>query len=492
MKDQQMFEAAQYARFHEEKEKLNYLWIIEKKDLEDRKADMRSREREREDLAEAHLVEIKLYKQRIKHLLFEHQSESTDAKTDGQVSLKMSQEVARDSELGLKEDRRALQSVLKEMETAHEDFLKALKMDHDRAITELRLEFERESRELQSTFEERTNRTRETLTRDREGAVRGVERRKTKHIGALIVAHEKAFADIKQYYNEITHSNLDLIKILKDEVEHLKHKEAGDERVMHTIAQENKKMSEPMRRKLEEVARLREEKEAYRTEVGVLHEVKVSALVAQDKLENLRWELEILEQRHGRICAERDELYERFQSAMQDVQQKAGFRTLLLERRLAGAAEEVERASVTLAEVLGGANLDPRALGRLETQLSDVVAAKDAAAAELRSELGRVAAAHDRVLDAYMRKLAEYGVPKEELGFIPASSAQLLASSHAGAWDAASAQHGRLAPPPTPAPPLIVASLLRTGGVGGAASDVNVRQGRTMLASGTGSGIGGR
>ena len=184
-------------------------------------------------------------------------------------------------------------------------------------------------------------RTRETLNKAREEAVRAVERRKTKHIGALVAAHEKAFADIKQYYNEITHSNLDLIKVLKDEVEHLKHKEAGDERVMHTIAQENKKMSEPMRRALEEVARLRQEKEAYRAEVGVLHEAKVSALVAQDKLENLRWELEILEQRHGRVCAERDALYERFQAAMQDVKQKAGFRTLLLERRLAGAAEEV-------------------------------------------------------------------------------------------------------------------------------------------------------
>ena len=38
---------------------------------------------------------MKLYKQRIKHLLFEHQSESTDARTDGQVSLKMAQARAR-------------------------------------------------------------------------------------------------------------------------------------------------------------------------------------------------------------------------------------------------------------------------------------------------------------------------------------------------------------------------------------------------------------
>lgn len=214
------------------------------------------------------------------------------------------------------------------------------------------------------------SRTRDELNRGREDAVREIERRKTRHIAALIAgeaaagrggagrergaagntlpsppvtAHEKSFADIKQYYNEITHANLDLIKLLKDEVEGLKHKEAGDERLMHTIAQENKKMSEPMRRALEEVARLRGEREAYRAEVGALHEIKGRTVAAQDRLENLRWELEILEQRHARVCAERDALYERFQAAMQDVKQKAGFRTLLLERRLAGAAEEVRR-----------------------------------------------------------------------------------------------------------------------------------------------------
>lgn len=95
-----------------------------KKDLEDRKADLRAREREREDLAEAHAVEVKLYKQRIKHLLFEHQSEATDAKTDGQVSLKMAQEGHRSSERELKTDRRDLRGAVKELEAAHEDFVK--------------------------------------------------------------------------------------------------------------------------------------------------------------------------------------------------------------------------------------------------------------------------------------------------------------------------------------------------------------------------------
>lgn len=35
-------------------------------------------------------------------------------------------------------------------------------------------------------------------------------------------AHEKAFAEIKNYYNDITHNNLDLIRSLKEEVSFLR------------------------------------------------------------------------------------------------------------------------------------------------------------------------------------------------------------------------------------------------------------------------------
>lgn len=45
-----------------------------------------------------------------------------------------------------------------------------------------------------------------------------VETTKKRHVGALVAKHGQSFADIKLYFNEITHSNLDLIKLLKEEV----------------------------------------------------------------------------------------------------------------------------------------------------------------------------------------------------------------------------------------------------------------------------------
>lgn len=39
---------------------LNYFWIVEKKKLEDKRAELRNKERERQDLEEKHQVEIKV------------------------------------------------------------------------------------------------------------------------------------------------------------------------------------------------------------------------------------------------------------------------------------------------------------------------------------------------------------------------------------------------------------------------------------------------
>jgi hypothetical protein len=41
-------------------DKLNYFWIVEKKSLEDRRAELRNKERELQDLDEKHQVEIKV------------------------------------------------------------------------------------------------------------------------------------------------------------------------------------------------------------------------------------------------------------------------------------------------------------------------------------------------------------------------------------------------------------------------------------------------
>ncbi len=50
--------------YQQEREKINYHWIISKKEMEDMKSELINKDREIEDLKENHMMTINLYKQK--------------------------------------------------------------------------------------------------------------------------------------------------------------------------------------------------------------------------------------------------------------------------------------------------------------------------------------------------------------------------------------------------------------------------------------------
>merc|ERR1711998_595412 len=84
--------------FQLERDKINTFWEITKKELEDRKAELRNKDREMEELEERHQVEIKVYKQKVKHLLYEHQNNVAQLKEASELALKLQQEEHRTRE----------------------------------------------------------------------------------------------------------------------------------------------------------------------------------------------------------------------------------------------------------------------------------------------------------------------------------------------------------------------------------------------------------
>lgn len=68
--------------FQLERDKVNTFWEITKRQLEERKAELRNKDREMEEAEERHQVEIKVYKQKVKHLLYEHQNNIAELKAE--------------------------------------------------------------------------------------------------------------------------------------------------------------------------------------------------------------------------------------------------------------------------------------------------------------------------------------------------------------------------------------------------------------------------
>jgi len=56
--------------YNDERLRINYFWLVAKKELEDKQAELRNKEREFQDLQEKHEITIKIMKQKLKHLVF--------------------------------------------------------------------------------------------------------------------------------------------------------------------------------------------------------------------------------------------------------------------------------------------------------------------------------------------------------------------------------------------------------------------------------------
>uniref|UniRef100_A0A7S0X897 Growth arrest-specific protein 8 domain-containing protein n=1 Tax=Mantoniella antarctica TaxID=81844 RepID=A0A7S0X897_9CHLO len=402
-----------------ERDKINAFWEITKKELVDKKAELRNKDREMEEMEERHQVEIKVYKQKVKHLLYEHQNNITTLKADAEMALKLQQDEFRKRGAELSKDKRSLKLELKELELAHEDVVRALKLEQAKEITKLRQEFELNAKETQQRYEKKMKVLREDFEHRRKHEIHEIEERKNSHINQLMKKHDTAFSEIKNYYNDITHNNLDLIKTLKDDVAEMKKKEATNDQLMYEISQENKRLSEPLTKALREVDDLRKALASHDKDKQSLQHTKTRLSDTEKSLKNLEWENEVAAQRFVTVERERDDLYSKFERAIFDVQQKSGLKNLVLERKLEVVGDQLEKKEAQLGEVLSASNLDPGTLQQVTKKLDEVLDSKNQLIKALQYDVAKVSKAHNDLIRVYEAKLAEFGVPVEELGFRP-------------------------------------------------------------------------
>lgn len=69
------------------------------------------------------------------------------------------------------------------------------------------------------------------------------------------------------------------------------------------------------------------------------------------------------------IERERDELYNNFVAAIQQVQQKCSLKNLLLEKKLTALTDAIETKEAQLTEVLAATNLDPEVITSVTKKL---------------------------------------------------------------------------------------------------------------------------
>jgi DNA repair exonuclease SbcCD ATPase subunit len=141
----------------------------------------------------------------------------------------------------------------------------------------------------------------------------------------------------------------------------------------------------------------------------------------------MEWEFEVQKQRLDKVEKERRELYNKFERAIFDIKQKTFLRSSVVEQKLEALGDQLEKKEAKLGEVLSASSLDPSTLQMVTMKLDEVLDSKNQLIKALHSDVSKVSKAHNDLIQVYEAKLSEFGVPVEELGFVP-----LLANSNIG------------------------------------------------------------
>jgi len=405
-----------------ERDMIESFYDITKQELREHDQLLLAKDREMEVMEDNHRVEVRVYVQKVKHLEYEHAANVKRARADGSGHQDEEQDLHLHREAALRSTKQSLRLELKERDLSNEDEIDQMKQAHDKNLLKLREQFEKSNAALAARCQARLEELTEALELRRKVDLHEIEERKNLHINDLMKNHEKAFTQIKNYYNDITRDNLRLIDSLKSEIAAMKKKAAANTKLMHDVSQENKRLSEPLAAALHEVEHLRYElKDEHKDKLSLRHaQARLAFLTRQ--IQELRDAQAELKMRYRALEQERNALYDSFEQAVQTIHKKGECKNLILEQRLAAMDDQHARKAAQLQELLLAANLDPAQARRVTETLDGLLDARNSAIRELQYRVAKETKAFNDSLRTFTDKLGRFGVPEEELralGFKP-------------------------------------------------------------------------
>jgi len=196
-----------------ERERINYFWIIAKKELEEKKAELSNKEREKEEIKNRHDIELKQKKQMIKHVRFQNLDQLTDLKIQQEIQLKSEEDRNRIQARQLKSDVRALTVQDKEQELRNEDYIKVMQKDYDKKLTAMRQEYERMANEISKHYQHKMSLLRMEMENRRKRMIDELEGQKEDLIKDIVNKNRDELTQLQHFFTDVSNNSVDFEKI---------------------------------------------------------------------------------------------------------------------------------------------------------------------------------------------------------------------------------------------------------------------------------------
>jgi hypothetical protein len=203
--------------YQQERERLNYTWMLQKKKIEESQALLLNKQREKDELKEKHGIEQKLYMQKIKYTMLKHQDENVELQKEAEIALKQLEDAHRVKEKDYKYDVRSLSKMKKEQEVLQNDFINALEKENIKQLHELKNEYEIKESQIRRFYREKMKEITNNAEEKRRKLISDITEKKAKEIKKLTEDHQNTFNNMKNYYSELNKKNLNELKKLANE-----------------------------------------------------------------------------------------------------------------------------------------------------------------------------------------------------------------------------------------------------------------------------------
>lgn len=162
---------------------------------------------------------------------------------------------------------------------------------------------------MKKKYDLKMQKVRNEMENYRKNLTKQLEDKKDDKIKKLTTEHTKKYSDIKAYYTEITATNLDLIRQLKNEIKALHLKEDENKRLLAQIERERKELVEPYEQLKLEIKRYREDLLEQDKIIDEKKKIKGDIDKEESKFRDLEYQYEVKMQAYTYKEKERERLF---------------------------------------------------------------------------------------------------------------------------------------------------------------------------------------
>ncbi|KAG8001513.1 Growth arrest-specific protein 8, partial [Nibea albiflora] len=337
--------------FQLERDQVHTFWGITDRPLEEKMSIGKNLDKDTEDDEQHHQVEIKVYKQKIKHLLCEHQNMIAELKADRLVSIEAVQKEQEQLVAELHQEMKAAMVDKEKLDS--ENIVTELEMKHDEEKTKRRNNWEEQLREIKAKYEKKTELQKQELDNMSKNENTEAGDGWSNHITTLIEDNYKALSDV-----------VDLTKSMTEEMGSTDMKKLQFEHIC-LLSRTGGDLTQLLRAKRHDTKLAKEAKEEAAQEEKNTKKYSIEKVTNQHNirqdLNDLAWDYEAMEQKFSKLQLERDEVYKIFTQNIEKVQHKASVKSAVLERKLGALTDSVETTQAQLSSVLSVSNMDQTA-----------------------------------------------------------------------------------------------------------------------------------